>query len=889
MRFRFVVLLLLLAIVCPTGLQAQFLYWDYHNIADDVALSGAYPDMAIDQAGNLHVSYWHAEEDRLIYAYQAAGSSTWTREYVDASHPNGFRSAIAVDASNLPHIIYQENNAFRVEIRYAKRSAAGVWTVENIPSSNNANGTGGYGDYGPNSVNNVSERIKHGLDIIIDENQNPQVVFFDGYMAANAFPICSPSSLYGFKLHQAMRSPGGTWTERSFGTVPDLRMSCNTEATPTQLPAGDRYGEYAALVQRQDNTMDVFCLSRFNYRILNFQNTFPNLDTFWTRNELDSMTRYVYNDPAGVAFFDRYFTWEGISADVSDDDAVHLAYTSSVFYGENFCCIFPLNDMFYTKVTVDTVIYYPFGAGTYRNHTAIRARGNDSIYFTYHDLSLNFVGMQSSTDGGVTWALDTIRLGAASSPAPIDFVGDSIVVVSYSSNRDRLSRFKRHIAGGPWVEQVINASDYSAQSIDGYLHSSTSDTTVSTFYSDRNTGSLTFARGGTNSSFAFNRSVLAGASDVTLVAADRRANGDAVAVYAGGPDHSLHLAYGQPGNWSYAVVDTHAQVQALDMEVSTQDTVHIAFRFGGSNCLYHLKGHVTGSAWVLDTVDCDSLSVGEYISLQLDATQSPRIAYYASVDRKLMYAERGGSGWLLDSVNGGSASSIGLYPSMRIDAAGLPKIAYLNEQSTSVLLSEKDASGNWIHTEVDSVPITNIGRPIELELDGFGNVWIAYNYYNNFEKVKLMHRDTIWREVAVSTAGQIANAFFFRIAGADLYLTGRKNQLQNTGVALLRAGNGVFVNTPPPLLLRDNVQLSQAPNPFSGTTTFHLTVQQADRFSLGVYDLCGRPVASIFEGRKLQAGDHSFEWRADALPSGIYFYRLAADADVLTGKMILNR
>lgn len=881
-RFRLIVLLLLALL--PFGMQAQFLYWDYHNITDDVAISGAYPDMAVDQAGNLHVSYWHAEEDRLMYAFQAAGSSTWTREYVDASHANGFRSAIAVDASNLPHIIYQENNSFSVEIRYAKRNAAGVWTVEPIPTNNT-----GYGDYGPNSVNNASERIKHSLDIIIDENQNPQVVFFDGWMAPNAFPQCNPSSLYGFKLHQAMRSISGTWTERPFGIVPDLKLSCGTETSPSNLPGGDRYGEYCTLVQRQDNTMDALCLSRFNNRLLRFHNDFPNLDTFWTRSEVDSVTRYVQPDPGWMSFFDRYFTWEGISADVSDDDALHLAYTGSVFYGENFCCLYPFNDMFYTRVTDDTIIYHPFGAGTYRNYTDLRVRGNDSIYFTFADLSAGYLGMESSIDGGLTWDLDTIRFGPSSSRSPLSFVGDSLVVLSYTSDKDLLALYKRHLGGGPWVMSAVNASEYSAHSIDGYLQTGAGDTTLSTFYCDRYTGALTYAEGSANGNFTFTKSSLAGAEEVTFVAADHRANGDAVVVYAGGPNNSLQLAYGQPGSWNYAVLDTHAQVQAIDMQVSNQDSVHIAFRYGSSNCLYYLRGHVSGGGWALDSIHCDTLPAGEYISLQLDANRQPHVAFYAAVGRKLMYARRGSGGWLLDSVNGGSASTLGKYASMRLDANGQPKIAYLDEQSTTVFLSERDGAGIWTHTEVDSVPITNIGRPIELELDGFGNVWVAYNYYSNFEKVKLMHRDTIWREVAVGSAGQIANAFFFRIVGGDLFLTGRKNQLQNTGVALLRAGNGVFVQAEPPRPIRDNVNLRLAPNPFSASTTFLLEVQQAERFSLNIYDLCGRPVAQLFEGRKLTAGSHQFTWSAEELPSGIYFYQLAGQGGVISGKMLLNR
>lgn len=879
MRFRLFALLVLGLL--PFGAQAQFLYWDYHNITDDVALSGQYPDVVIDPTGSIHATYWHASEDRLVYAYKSAGSATWTREYVDATHANGYRSAIAVDASNTPHVVYQENNAFKAEVRYAKRGAGGVWTIENIPSGPRA-----YGDYGPNSVHNTSERIKHSLDILIDENQRPQVIFFDGWMAPNAFPICSASSQYGFKLHQAVRGTGGIWTVRNFGVVPDTWLSCSQSAP---LPLGDRYGEYCNLIQRQDGTMDAFCLGRFNGQVMNFHTIAANLDSSWVRVGFDSLSRNMMVDSIGMDFSHEYFSWEGISSVVDPADNVHLAYTGSVLYGENFCCIDTLNGMYYARIEADTIVYHNFGKGVYRNHTSIATQGTDSVYFTYADVSKALIILQQSHDAGLTWTADTLLHAPVSSAAQLRILGDSLQVVFYNPAQDRLSRYSRHLAGGPWQEARINNTDFSGHAIDGYLHAGAGDTTVSAFYSDRYSGALTFVQGGSAGGFSFTKGVLPGASGAQLVAADRRANGDAVVVYTGDPDQSLQLAYGLPGAWNYAVLDTHALVTALDMQVSGQDSVHIAFRLASSNCLYHMHGQLSAGSWDIDTIQCDSLPVGEFVSLQLDAGQRPHIAYSRSVGRSVMYARTQGSGWLIDSVNGGTASVMGKYASLRLDAAGLPKIAYLDEQATSVLLSEKDAGGTWTHTEVDSVPITNIGRPIELELDGFGNVWVAYNFYGNFDKVKLMHRDTVWREVAVSATGQIANAFFFRVLDGGLYLTGRKNELQNTGVALLRAANGVFVQAEPPLPLRENVQLALAPNPFSGSTTFHLDIRQGGSFSLEVIDLCGRPVARLLQDRKLSAGKHTFAWQAGEQASGVYFYRLSGPGGSASGKMVVSR
>ena len=862
---------------------AQFLYWDYHNITTDTSLSGAYPAMAVDATGKIHVSYWHQAEDRLIYAFKAPGDVQWTREYVDVSHANGFRSAIALDASFRPHIVYQENVNWVVQMRYATRASNGVWTVEQIPG----NPVRGWGAYGPNAVITLKERIKHSLDILIDENQKPQIVFFDGWMQVDAFPECSPGSQYGFRLQQAVKPSGGSWLVRDFGEVTDIKWSCSTPDNPSLLPRGDRYGEYCSLVQRQDNTAEVFALSRFNNRLISFRNTLPGLDTVWQRTDVDSMNRLL----PGWDWATRYYTIEGISAYVGANDDVHLAYSSSLFYGENFCCTAFTNDLVYARVKPDTILYHSFGIGTYRNYTDMVTL-NDSVYFSYADLNQAQILLQASTDGGLNWVQDTVMTGIAIHASPTTIVGDSLLVLVYVADRDELVLNKRHLSGGEWRREVVNASDYSGASIDGYLHLNGGDTVVTSFYNDRNSGELFYASTSSSNGFNFAApSLVPNTGHVSVLSAARRPNGGAVVAYAGWPNDELRVVMGSPGNWTMSVVDTTANVQYVDVQVSGADTVHVAYYVGGDTCLRHAKRHGSGANWVRDVVTCDSMVVGEFLSLALNAAGQPSIAFYASGTRALKYAawNPGLQSWEVDSVHGGTASAVGKYAALRMDGAGLPKVAYLDEQSTAVWLAEKDGAGVWTHTLVDSVPVTNIGRPIDLEIDGFGKVWVAYNYFSNFEKVKLMHRDSVWREVAVGTQGRIANAFMFRIFGGGLYLLGRKMELQNTGVAMIRAARGVYVQAEAPLVIRENLSVSQYPNPFTEATTFQIEVKQAGEFELVVQDLYGRDVVRVMPMRKLGVGQHTFTWDAGGIPAGVYFYTVRGSGGAMTGKMVLSR
>lgn len=58
--------------------------------------------------------------------------------------------------------------------------------------------------------------------------------------------------------------------------------------------------------------------------------------------------------------------------------------------------------------------------------------------------------------------------------------------------------------------------------------------------------------------------------------------------------------------------------------------------------------------------------------------------------------------------------------------------------------------------------------------------------------------------------------------------------------------------------------------------------------SLTVYDVLGREVATLVDGRK-EAGEHVVTWNAEGVPSGVYFYRLVAGDFVQTRMMTIIR
>ncbi|MDI6803770.1 MAG: alpha/beta fold hydrolase [Bacteroidota bacterium] len=63
------------------------------------------------------------------------------------------------------------------------------------------------------------------------------------------------------------------------------------------------------------------------------------------------------------------------------------------------------------------------------------------------------------------------------------------------------------------------------------------------------------------------------------------------------------------------------------------------------------------------------------------------------------------------------------------------------------------------------------------------------------------------------------------------------------------------------------------PNPFNSTTALEYSLPQNTHVTLKVYDILGREVKTLFEGKQF-AGTYKATFNADQLASGVYFYRL---------------
>lgn len=80
--------------------------------------------------------------------------------------------------------------------------------------------------------------------------------------------------------------------------------------------------------------------------------------------------------------------------------------------------------------------------------------------------------------------------------------------------------------------------------------------------------------------------------------------------------------------------------------------------------------------------------------------------------------------------------------------------------------------------------------------------------------------------------------------------------------------------------------IKASPNPFNPRTTFSFKLTSDSYVKLTIYDIQGREVKRIVDGR-LSGGLHNYEWDASGYNSGVYFYRLTANGEIYSDKLIL--
>jgi hypothetical protein len=123
--------------------------------------------------------------------------------------------------------------------------------------------------------------------------------------------------------------------------------------------------------------------------------------------------------------------------------------------------------------------------------------------------------------------------------------------------------------------------------------------------------------------------------------------------------------------------------------------------------------------------------------------------------------------------------------------------------------------------------------------------------------------------------------------GAEIVVDNLRGYYNDSQKSIIYDTFGDITNVPRGnSLLKEFILSQNYPNPFNSTTKISFSIPSAGNYSLKVYDILGKEVASLVEEYKI-AGNYEAAFNASNLPSGMYIYRLQGQDVSLTKKMIL--
>jgi len=120
--------------------------------------------------------------------------------------------------------------------------------------------------------------------------------------------------------------------------------------------------------------------------------------------------------------------------------------------------------------------------------------------------------------------------------------------------------------------------------------------------------------------------------------------------------------------------------------------------------------------------------------------------------------------------------------------------------------------------------------------------------------------------------------YYYRIASIDFAGNMSRFSKEVSFVITTIVDNGNF---PKDFFLSQNY-----PNPFNPSTTIQFGLPEASNVTLKIYDAIGREVSTLINDQ-LATGYHDYNWNAEGMSSGIYFYRITASS--INGKQTFTQ
>ena len=223
----------------------------------------------------------------------------------------------------------------------------------------------------------------------------------------------------------------------------------------------------------------------------------------------------------------------------------------------------------------------------------------------------------------------------------------------------------------------------------------------------------------------------------------------------------LKYAYRDSTGWHYETLLSHTQGSGrfVSLALDSSGNPHIAYYQSTPDTLWYAYKDMTGWHFfaISNNTDASNINLALYNDL-------PRISYYENTEERIKYMYYNGTDWFTESVT--SMWIYGHYNSLALNSNGQPRISYIEYNpitDTGILkYAKRSPTGTWQISTVDDSG--NVGWWNSIATDSLGNPYISYNVYDGALKFAYW-KDNQWIIETVDSSMSLASKILLDSSG----------------------------------------------------------------------------------------------------------------------------
>ena len=221
--------------------------------------------------------------------------------------------------------------------------------------------------------------------------------------------------------------------------------------------------------------------------------------------------------------------------------------------------------------------------------------------------------------------------------------------------------------------------------------------------------------------------------------------------------------------------------------------------------------------------------------------------------------------------------------------------------SNDLYVSWKADNSNYLkYRQYDAAPLVPINPQLSANT-GSGMVRFSWTKNNEADLSvyevwrKVQELGGVWQLVATTSNNYFVDPTYYYAPGIGNFGLTYKVRAKDIGNNLSDYSSEVSTRGEEmgKIIVTDNSQFNfkldqNYPNPFNPSTVINYAVKESGLVNIKVFNLIGQVVAELVNERK-EAGNHTIEFNASQLPSGVYIYTLQVNGFTGSKKMLLMK